>query len=330
MRWTQRNIAKFGGDLQRVTMAGKSAGTSAVCMHLTSPTARGLFMRGTMQSGNCFATPLATLEKSGSNYAAPAGCTDAATAAQCLRSKSPLQLLQAAASTAVITQPVIAGNLLPQAPFEAIRAGTWNKVPMIIGANHDEQRIFLFLGIGGKLPVSDAGYTDQVRTLFGTNAERVLAEYPLSASPNASIALSTELNGYVGRSCRNIAMVDEFSKTTGVWHYEFNDQAAPPQFPSPGLLPDLRQRTPTSCNISSPSTRLLSSQGRRSRCPSRCRRTGLRSPLRATLARGPTWPRWVAANHQTVSLQTGGNTIRTNVADDHKCAFWVALGFGLP
>jgi carboxylesterase type B len=53
MRWTQRNIAKFGGDPQRVTMAGESAGASAVCMHLTSPTARGLFMRGVMESGNC-------------------------------------------------------------------------------------------------------------------------------------------------------------------------------------------------------------------------------------------------------------------------------------
>lgn len=117
-------------------------------MHLTSPTARGVFMRGSMQSGNCFATPPATLEACGSKYAAAAGCTDAAAAARCLRSKSPLDLLRAASSTAVITQPVIAVNLLPQAPFEAVRAGTWNKVPMIIGANHDEQRITVRTNVG--------------------------------------------------------------------------------------------------------------------------------------------------------------------------------------
>ena len=137
MRWTQRNIAKFGDDPQRVMMGGESATASAVYMHLTSPSAQGLFMRGTMQSGNCFATPLATLETSGSNYAAAAGWTDATTAAQCLQSKSPLDILRAASSKAVITRPVIGGNLLPRAPFEVIRAGTWNKVPMIIGANHE-------------------------------------------------------------------------------------------------------------------------------------------------------------------------------------------------
>jgi carboxylesterase type B len=283
MRWTQRNIAKFGGDPQRVTMAGESAGASAVCMHLTSPTAHGLFMRGVMESGNCFATPLDTLETSGTKYAAAAGCADAATAAQCLRSKSPLDLIQTAASTAVITQPVMAGNLLPQAPFEAIRAGTWNKVPMIIGANHDEQRIFLFLGIGGKLPVSDTGYTEQVHRLFGASAERVLAEYPLKAYPNASIALSAILDGYVGRSCRSVAMVDVFSKTASVWHFEFNDPTAPHNSLI-RITSRLRQRTPTNCNISLPSTPPLRSWDRRSRSPNRCRRTGRLSQQQGTRA----------------------------------------------
>jgi len=331
MRWIQRNIAKFGGDPQRVTMAGESAGASAVCMHLTSPTARGLFMRGVMQSGNCFATPLDTLETSGSKYAAAAGCADAATAAQCLRSKSSLDLIQTAASTTVITQPVIAGNLLPQAPFEAIRAGTWNKVPMIIGANHDEQRIFLFLGIGGKLPVSDTGYAEQVRTLFGANAERVLAAYPLKDYPNASIALSTVLDGYVGRSCRSIAMVDEFSKTASVWHFEFNDQTAPPQFPRPDYFPIAAAHAhelqyffafDSTAPLVGPQVTLSKQM--------QAYWTAFAATGDPGSAGGPVWPHWVPAKHETVSLQTGGNTIRTNASDDHKCALWTSLGFGLP
>jgi para-nitrobenzyl esterase len=202
---------------------------------------------------------------------------------------------------------------------------------MIIGSNHDEQRIFLFLGIGGKLPVSDTGYTEQVHTLFGANAERVLAEYPLKANPNASIALSTVLDGYVGRSCRSVAMVDEFSKTASVWHFEFNDQTAPPQFPHPDYFPIAAAHAhelqyffafDSTAQLAGPQVTLSKQM--------QAYWTAFATTGDPGSAGGPTWPRWVAANHQTVSLQTGGNTIRTNVADDHKCAFWVALGFGLP
>jgi carboxylesterase type B len=53
MQWTQREIAKFGGDANRVTIFGESAGGFSVCQHLTSPHSDALFSGAIMQSGDC-------------------------------------------------------------------------------------------------------------------------------------------------------------------------------------------------------------------------------------------------------------------------------------
>ena len=53
LRWIQANIASFGGDPNKVTIFGESAGGMSVCYHLVSPQSVGLFHRAIMQSGSC-------------------------------------------------------------------------------------------------------------------------------------------------------------------------------------------------------------------------------------------------------------------------------------
>ncbi|XP_055607111.1 juvenile hormone esterase-like isoform X2 [Uranotaenia lowii] len=52
LRWIQRNIAKFGGDPEKVTIFGQSAGGASVQMHMLSPLSRGLFSKAIVMSGN--------------------------------------------------------------------------------------------------------------------------------------------------------------------------------------------------------------------------------------------------------------------------------------
>ena len=91
LRWVRRNIGAFGGDRNRVTLGGQSAGSVDTCLHITSPTAKGLFHRAVQQSGSCVAddalTPLtlAAAEKKGQSFAASVGCADPSRVPACLR-----------------------------------------------------------------------------------------------------------------------------------------------------------------------------------------------------------------------------------------------------
>ena len=80
LEWVQRNIAAFGGDAKRVTIAGQSAGAMAVSMLMTSPRATGLFQRAIGESGGLFEplalAPgylLANAERDGQKYVASLG-----------------------------------------------------------------------------------------------------------------------------------------------------------------------------------------------------------------------------------------------------------------
>ena len=51
LRWVQQNIAHFGGNPDRVTIFGESAGGISVSSHVVSPMSKGLFHRAIMESG---------------------------------------------------------------------------------------------------------------------------------------------------------------------------------------------------------------------------------------------------------------------------------------
>ena len=70
LRWVHRNIAAFGGDAGRVTIAGESAGGWSVCALMTSPLARGLFSGAIMESGSCASRTPAQAQSAGLAFAA--------------------------------------------------------------------------------------------------------------------------------------------------------------------------------------------------------------------------------------------------------------------
>ena len=93
LRWVHDNISAFGGDPDKVTIAGESAGGMAVCDHLVAPASAGLFSAAIIQSGPCQAQyDLPAAERTSEKYAEDVGCGDHATAAACLRALPPERL----------------------------------------------------------------------------------------------------------------------------------------------------------------------------------------------------------------------------------------------
>ena len=204
LEWLRDNIEAFGGDPDNVTVAGESAGAINVFSLLISPPAEDLFHRAIAQSGIPISNSpsegedsardvLLTLlvnDETAADEADAAARLDAMSEEEIesyLRSKTPDELLASyeSVSFGMIAMPFIFedGAVIPETGFETMERGTYpNKVPIIIGSNKDETKLFLFMDTSfeGKdeLYQTVAAYTSDLWKAMGVDeVARVLRSH---------------------------------------------------------------------------------------------------------------------------------------------------------
>jgi para-nitrobenzyl esterase len=180
IQWVRRNIARFGGDPDNVTIFGESAGSFAVSAQMASPLAKGLFAHAIGESGAAFASktlnfpPLEQFAKQNEDYLHSV-LSDGSLAA--LRAASSAEILKLATQKAPGKPrfgPDIDGYFLPENIPAIYAAGKQAHVPLIAGWNQDE-------GTSSVVKAPEKGKMEGLRETavkeFGPRAEDFLKVY---------------------------------------------------------------------------------------------------------------------------------------------------------
>jgi para-nitrobenzyl esterase len=190
--WVKKNIAAFGGDPEKITIAGESAGSIAVSAQMASPLSKNLIAGAIGESGSLLgALPPISLKKGEENGTEFAKFAAVASFAE-LRNLPSDSILSLSSKFGSFRFPLtVDGYFFPKEPFDIFNAGEQAKIPLLVGWNSEEMN---HRSLMGNLPLTLANFETVVKKLYGEKAVEILRVY--SPATDADVEqVATDLSG---------------------------------------------------------------------------------------------------------------------------------------